>query len=386
MSYLFQNYKRFDIWFMSWKWCMLIWNNWKEYLDLLSWVWVLNLGHSHHAVLDSVKKQSEKLFHVSNYFQINNQEKLAEILCKNTFAEQVLFLNSWTESNEAAIKLARKYAFDNFPEIKKHKILALKKSFHWRTYWSLSATWQWSKKDAFKPLVPWFSFIEANDEKSLERKLDNSYCAVIIEPILWEWWVIPLNKSFIEKIRNLCNKYNVLLIFDEVQTWNWRTWKLYCYQHYNIIPDILVTSKALWNWFPIWAIMTINNIAKSFWPWTHWCTFWWNDLACSAWIASISEITKKWFLEEVTKKWEYFFDELNKLKTKYPDKIKEIRWKWLMIWIKIKWESKKIVDKLLEKWIISNAVTTDTIRLLPPLIITKEEIDLFIKVFERCIN
>ena len=252
----------------------------REYIDLAGGIAVNALGHCHPALIAALKEQAEKLWHISNIYTTEPAQQLAEKLTRHTFADKVFFCNSGAEANEAALKLARKYARDHFGA-EKNEIIACVNAFHGRTLFTVSVGGQPKYSRDFAPLPPAITHVPFNDAEALAAAVSDKTCAVIIEPVQGESGVLPADKAFLQAARQACDKHNALLIFDEVQTGMGRTGKLFAYQHYGVQPDILTSAKALGSGFPIGAMLTTDAAAPSFGPGTHGTTFGGNPLACA---------------------------------------------------------------------------------------------------------
>ncbi|OSI08154.1 acetylornithine/succinyldiaminopimelate aminotransferase (ACOAT; succinyldiaminopimelate transferase; DapATase) [Neisseria animaloris] len=252
----------------------------REYIDLAGGIAVNALGHCHPVLVRALTEQAGKLWHISNIYTTEPAQKLAKKLTEHTFAEKVFFCNSGAEANEAALKLARKYARDHFGE-GKNEIIACINGFHGRTLFTVSVGGQPKYSQDFAPLPPAISHVPFNDVKALSEAVSERTCAVILEPIQGESGVLPVDAEFLHTARRLCDENHALLILDEVQTGMGRTGKLFTYEHYGVTPDILTSAKALGSGFPIGAMLTTDKIAAAFTPGTHGTTFGGNPLACA---------------------------------------------------------------------------------------------------------
>ncbi|WP_386692749.1 Acetylornithine/succinyldiaminopimelate aminotransferase [Lonepinella sp. MS14434] len=301
----------------------------KEYIDFTSGITVNSLGHCPDEIVEVLKSQSEKLWHSSNWFTSEPTLALASKLVQHTFAERVMFANSGAEANEAALKLARRYAVDNYG-YQKSTIISFKQSFHGRTLFTVSVAGQPKYSDGFGPKPADIIHVKFNDLASVKAVIDDRCCAVIVEPIQGESGIIPATAEFLQGLRQLCDENNALLIFDEVQTGVGRTGYLYAYQKYGVTPDILTTAKALGNGFPISAMLTTTEIAKSFSPGVHGTTFGGNPLACAVAEKVIDTIADDQFLAQVNRTSALFKAELTKLNEQFH-LFKEIRGEGLLI-------------------------------------------------------
>ncbi len=301
----------------------------KEYIDFTSGIAVNSLGHCPDEIVEVLKAQSEKLWHSSNWFTSEPTLALASKLVQHTFSERVMFANSGAEANEAALKLARRYAVDNYG-YQKSTIISFKQSFHGRTLFTVSVAGQPKYSDGFGPKPADIIHVKFNDLASVKAVIDDRCCAVIVEPIQGESGIIPATTEFLQGLRQLCDENNALLIFDEVQTGVGRTGYLYAYQKYGVIPDILTTAKALGNGFPISAMLTTTEIAKSFSLGVHGTTFGGNPLACAVAEKVIDTIANDKFLAQVNRTAVLFKAELAKLNEQFH-LFREIRGEGLLI-------------------------------------------------------
>ncbi|NLX64963.1 MAG: aspartate aminotransferase family protein [Clostridiaceae bacterium] len=353
----------------------------KVYYDFLAGIAVNALGHSHPALVNAIVEQAKKFIHCSNYYYIESQAKLAQLIVENSCCDKVFFANSGAEANEGAIKLARLYyRKKGFPE--KFEIITLEKSFHGRTLATLAATGQEKYQKNYCPLTPKFLSVPMNDIYALDRAITEYTCAVMLEPIQGESGVNPANVDYIKQVRKLCNEKGILLIFDEVQCGLGRTGKMFAYEHFGVEPDIFTLAKALGGGFPIGALCAKEPVASAFEPGDHGSTFGGNPLACSAGYAALSTIINDRLYENSAVMGDYFIGKLNGLKEKYGI-IKEVRGKGLMIGVEF-FQPKAVEVKLkcLESGYLIGSVGDNIIRMLPPLIITKEDIDGFIAALD----
>ena len=380
-KYVAKNYGRYPIGLVRGK-GMVVWDaSGKKYIDFVAGLAVDNLGHCPPSVVDAIRKQSGKLLHVSNLYHIEPQSQLAAELTSLTFANKFFFCNSGTEANEAAIKLARRWFYDN-GQPKRFEIITMNDSFHGRTMASLSATAQKKIHAGFKPLLPGFKYVPFNDITALKKALTKKTCAVLIEPIQGEGGVNPAQKTYLKTLRRICNEKGILLIFDEIQTGFGRTGPLFAYERYKIKPDIITLAKALGGGIAIGAMGSTNKIIQSFSPGTHGATFGGNPLACAASLASLKTLTKKGFLQRASSQGDYFLKQLNYLKENFSI-IREVRGAGLMLAIELNQPGAKIVTDCMKEGLLINCIQQNTIRFLPPLIITRKEIDLLIKTLSK---
>jgi len=381
-TFLIKNYKREKIVFTKGKGTRLFDANGNEYIDFCAGIAVCNLGHCHPALVEELCNQVNELWHVSNLYYLKPQALLAKKLAQLSFGERVFFANSGTEAIETALKLARKWAYENFGE-EKIEYIALENSFHGRTLGALSITGQPNYKKGFEPLIPGVKFVNPKDLNSLKNAFSQKVCAVFLEIVQGEGGVYLLKKEFISLAKELCEKYKALLIFDEIQTGIGRTGKLFAYEHYGIEPDIMCLAKALANGLPLSAVITKESIAQTLTPGSHGSTFGGNPIACKVALKVLEIISDPLFLKEVQIKGKIFMEKLNKLKEKYPKVIKEIRGLGLLIGIEFWDKVEKIYNFLLKQKILVTAPKPNILRLTPPLIITYKEIDHFVDVLSQ---
>jgi acetylornithine aminotransferase/acetylornithine/N-succinyldiaminopimelate aminotransferase len=376
-----KNYGRYPIGLVRGK-GMVVWDaSGKKYIDFVAGLAVDNLGHCPPSVVDAIRKQSGKLLHVSNLYHIEPQSQLAAELTRLTFANKFFFCNSGTEANEAAIKLARRWFYDK-GQPKRFEIITMNDSFHGRTMASLSATAQKKIHVGFKPLLPGFKYVPFNDITALKKAVTKKTCAVLIEPIQGEGGVNPAQKTYLKTLRKICNEKGILLIFDEIQTGFGRTGPLFAYERYKIKPDIITLAKALGGGIAIGAMGSTNKIIQSFSPGTHGATFGGNPLACAASLASLKTLTKKGFLQKASSQGDYFVKQLHYLKENFSV-IREVRGAGLMLAIELNQPGAKIVTACMKEGLLINCIQQNIIRFLPPLIITRKEIDLLIKTLSK---
>lgn len=349
----------------------------KEYIDFAGGIAVLALGHCHPSLVAAVREQSEKLWHVSNIFTNEQALRLAQKLTKATFAERAFFVNSGSEANEAAFKLARRYAITKYSPYKT-KIIAFKQAFHGRTLFTVSVGGQTKYADGFGPKPADIIHVPFNDLDAVKAVIDENTCAVVLEPVQGEGGVTPATSEFLQGVRKLCDENNALLIFDEVQSGMGRTGKLFSYMHYNVTPDILTTAKALGGGFPISAMITTEEIAKTMEVGSHGTTYGGNPLACAVGNAAFDIINTQEVLNGVEKRRELFIAHLNKLNEKYGI-FSEIRGIGLLIGAeldgKLKDRSKDILQASAAEGLMMLNAGTNVLRFTPSLIISEEEID-----------
>ncbi len=367
--------------------------NGNAYIDFAGGIAVNVLGHAHPALVHALKSQGEKLWHLSNVLTNEPAIRLAKRLTELTFADKVFFANSGAEANEAALKLARRYAWEHYPAeknngVEKNEIIAFNNSFHGRTLFTVSVGGQAKYREGFEPVPGGISHVDYNDLDALAAKISDKTCAVIMEPIEGEGGIIPATQAFIEGVRALCDKHNALLIFDEVQTGVGRTGALYAYMNYGVTPDILTTAKALGGGFPIGAMLTTDEIAKSLVIGTHGSTYGGNPLACAVSEAVIDIVSDPAVLEGVKEKNKLFVDGLNAINEKYAV-FEEVRSAGLLVGgaLNAQWHG-KAKDFLMaaqhEKLMILVAGPS-VIRFTPSLVISEDDIKEGLSRFEKAV-
>lgn len=351
----------------------------KKYLDFVTGLAVTSLGHAHPEIVQVIKDQADLIIHSSNLYWIPNQVKLAKLLTENSFADKVFFCNSGAEANEGAIKLARKYAKQNYGQ-DKYQIISLKNSFHGRTLATLTATGQTKYQKGFEPLPAGFSYIEMNNISELEAINENT-AAVIVEPIQGEGGVYPISPEYIQKVRAVCDQYGALLIFDEVQCGVGRTGKLFAHEWLRVKPDIMTLAKALANGVPIGAVLATDKVAAYFQPGDHASTFGGNHLATAVGCKVLEIMTQEGFFREVESKAEYLQNKLQGLAQKYNFD-SQVRGKGMILGLPLGDKAPEVVSFCLSRGLLINCVAGKILRFLPPLNVTTEEIDQAIEILE----
>lgn len=346
----------------------------KPYIDFLAGIAVNSLGYDHKIFIQAVEDQLHKLLHCSNIFYIEAQSRLIQQIAESIKGYKVFFGNSGAEANEGAIKLARKYFSSR--KMNKYEIITAKNSFHGRTLATLAATGQEKYHKPFEPMPSGFINVDYNSLEAIDAAITDNTCAVMIETIQGEGGVIEGTTGYLQGLRNLCTTKGLLLIIDEIQTGMGRTGKLYSFQHFGIQPDIFTLAKALGNGIPIGAIVARSDVADAFQPGDHGSTFGGNPLACAAGAVVMDIMLHTSLIDECAYKGSYFKTKLYTLKEKYSF-IRDVRGMGLMLGVELDpaVSGKEIVLKALEKGFIINCAAHNTLRFIPPLIITKEEID-----------
>jgi acetylornithine/N-succinyldiaminopimelate aminotransferase len=380
-EYIMNTYKRFPLVLVKGA-GQKVWDeNGREYLDFVAGIAVCSLGHSHPKVVAAIKEQAEKLMHVSNLYYTEPQAQAARILVENSFADKVFFCNSGAEANEAAIKLARKYAHENLGA-EKFELITMKNSFHGRTMATITATGQEKFQFGFTPLLEGFTYVPFNDLQALDAAVTNKTCGIMLEPIQGEGGVIIPDISYLARVREICNRHNILLIIDEVQTGVGRTGKLFAYEHSGVEPDIMTLAKALGNGFPVGAMLATDKVSSAFTPGNHASTFGGNPLAMAAVRATLETILNDNVLENCWKTGEYFLAQLRKLQGRHKI-ISQVRGQGLILACALNIDCGDIVSGCLRKGVLINSAGNNTLRFVPPLIITTADIDRLIEVLDE---
>lgn len=355
----------------------LVWDyNGNEYLDMLAGIAVNNTGHCHPNVVQAIKDQCEKLIHASNFFYNKPQSGLAKLLSELSGLQRVFFCNSGVEALEASLKIARKFGNK---QSKKGKIIAVERGFHGRSLAAIALGKDKYQK-GFDPIPSGFKTIPFNDIRALENEINDDTVAFALEPIQGEGGIHEVSGDYLRRARELCDKHNALLIYDEVQCGNGRTGKYFAFEHYGVKPDILATAKGLGGGFPIGAVMTNEKAGHALDYGDHGTTYGGNPLACAASLAAVRTILDDGLMMQAAEKGTYLVKQINE-KTGGLGLVKEIRGKGLMIGVELTIEGKPVVMEMLDNYVIANVTMDTTIRLVPPLVITYEELDRFVKVF-----
>jgi len=370
--YLMNTYERLPVALVkgkgAWVWDV----DGKSYLDMVSGIAVCSLGHCHPDVVNAVSEQARNLFHCSNLYIIPQQEQLAELIVNNSFDGRVFFCNSGAEANEAAIKLARLYC--NERKQGAAKIIAMEGSFHGRTLATVAATGQARFRQGFDPIPGGFEIVPYGDIDALLDAIDEETGAVLLEPIQGESGVHVPPDGYLRQLRKICDEYGLLLILDEVQTGIARTGRFFAYMHEGVEPDIMTMAKALANGFPAGAMLAKPFVADAFTPGSHASTFGGNPLAMSAGIATISTIMRDNIVDKSLQQGMYLMNRLHELERIHPS-IKEVRGRGLMIGVDFDADVSSLPSDGLSKGILLNVIKGHTLRLVPPLVISSQEID-----------
>ncbi len=353
-----------------------------QYLDFFPGWAVSGLGHCHPKVASAVRNYLKKIIHVPNNYYNMLQGKLAEKIIENSFEGKVFFCNSGAEANEGAIKLARAYGN---AKGSRYEIITMENSFHGRTLTTITATAQPKYQKGFEPLPQGFKYVAFNDIKAIENAITDKTIAIMLEPIQGEGGINVADESYIKALRDLCDKKDLILIFDEVQTGIGRTGKMFCFEHYGIIPDVMTLAKSLGGGLPIGAMVAGKKFADVLKPGMHASTFGGSPIVCSASLAVFEAIQKEGMLSNTVKMGAYLAEKLNELKKK-KSIIKEIRGKGLMIGVELTVPGKEIAEKCLKAGLLINCTHDKVLRIMPGMIVTKKQIDKAIAILDKAIG
>ena len=361
-----------------------VWDNeGHEYIDAFAGIAVNSLGYNHPVLVKAIADQATKVMHCSNLYYTEIQAKALRLVAEATGMDRIFFANCGAEGNEGAMKLARKYGVAKSPT--KYKIISADESFHGRTFDTLAATGHDYYHVGYGPLSPGHVLVPYADIEALEAVMDEDVCAVLLEPIQGEGGVHVPNDEYLQRVRALCDKYDALLIFDEVQTGVARTGKWFGYMHSGVKPDVLTFAKGIGGGFPVAGFAVPERLARVFKPGDHGGTFGGNPLACAAVYATLATIKSEGLVEKVAQKGEYFIAELKKLQEKYPAKVKEVRGRGLILGMELASEGRPVVEHCLANGVIVNCTAGSVIRIVPPLIISKEEINMVVAALDKAL-
>ena len=383
-KYMFQTYGKRPLTLIKGEACRVWDEGGKEYLDFVSGIAVCALGHSSPLVSQALEEQSKRLVHVSNLYYTKPQTELAQLLVEQSFADRVFFCNSGAEANEAAIKLARRYSKEKFGQ-DRYTIISMMDSFHGRTMATLSATGQNKIRTGYDPLLESFKFVPFNDLSSLEKAVDESVCAVMLEPIQGEGGVVCPDTDYLKGVKDICSDRDLILIFDEVQVGMGRTGKLFAHEHYGVSPHIMTLAKALGNGLPIGAMLSVEELSSVFGPGSHATTFGGTPLVTAVAKAVFKSLLEDGWIDNCREMGEYFKGRLQDLQKKYSF-IKDIRGLGLILGIELDRPGAPVVDACMERGFLINCTHEKVLRFIPPLIIGKEEIDLLVEVLDEVLG
>lgn len=361
-----------------------VWDNeGNEYVDAFAGIAVNSLGYNHPVLVKAIADQAAKVMHCSNLYYTEIQAKALRMVAEATGMDRIFFANCGAEGNEGAMKLARKYGVSKSPS--KYKIISAQESFHGRTFDTLAATGHDYYHVGYGPLSPGHVLVPYGDLAALEVQMDDDVCAVLLEPIQGEGGVNVPSDEYLQAVRALCDKHDALLIFDEVQTGVARTGKWFGYMHSGVKPDVLTFAKGIGGGFPVAGFAVPERLAHVFKPGDHGGTFGGNPLACAAVYATLTTIKSEGLVDKVAEKGEYFMGELRKLQVKYPDKVTDVRGRGLILGMQVVGEGKPVVESCLANHVIVNCTAGNVIRIVPPLIISKEEIDIVVAALDKAL-
>jgi acetylornithine/N-succinyldiaminopimelate aminotransferase len=384
-NYILNTYGRFPFAFVSGKGMYLYSDDGKKYLDMSAGIATSSLGHSHPLLAKAIGEQAKKLIHTSNLYYSEPSSLLAKKLITKSIFGKAFFCNSGAEANEAAIKLTRKFGKSSGNE-KKYEIISMKNSFHGRTITTISATGQFKYQKGFEPLTGGFTFVELNNIAELRKAVNENTAGIIIEPIQGESGIKISDKEFLKEARLLCDKFNALLIFDEVQTGVGRTGKLFNYEYFlPVEPDLISLAKGLAGGMPIGSMLVKEKYAEHLKPGEHASTFGGNLVSTNAALTVLDVIEKENLLEKVTQNGEYFKKEANKLKEKHKA-IKDVRGMGYLLGIEFDIPSRDVVNKLAEENVITVPAGEQVVRFIPPLIAEGKHFDIALKALDKILT
>ncbi len=379
-AHICQTYNRFNLFLSRGKGCYVWDQKGREYLDFVAGIAVCNLGHCPPELARVLYEQAQQLVHVSNLYYTEPQVTLARALTSNCFADKVFFCNSGAEANEAAIKLARKYSHKRYGP-GRHGIITMKDSFHGRTLATLSATGQQKVQEGFEPLLDGFRYVDFNRLESVAEAIDETTCAVLVEPIQGEGGVRIPGPDYLAGVREICSEKDILLIYDEIQVGMGRTGELFSHQHEGVAPDIMTLAKALANGMPIGAMLCIDGVAEAFTHGSHASTFGGTPLVTAVAYETLRRINRDALLERVRNLGEYCKEQLSALREKYSF-IREVRGRGLIAGMELDFPGSEIVLQCQDRGVLINCTAERVLRFLPPLIVTAEEIDRLMEVLD----
>ena len=382
MTSLARNYNRRKISFKKGKGSFLYSTNGRKYLDFVQGIAVNSLGHSNPYLNSVLNKQAKNVWHVSNAFQIPEAEELAKKLTQKTFADKVILQNSGLEATEAAIKVAKRY-FYSIGKPKKNRILCIKNSFHGRSLATIFASSGKKMIEGFGPKIDGFDHFNFGDHQGLKKAIKKNTAAIMVETILGEGGIKVIPNWCLKELRKICDKKKILLILDEVQCGIGRTGKFFAFDYAKIKPDIVPIAKGIGGGYPIGAVLMTKKVASGIIPGSHGSTFGGSPLASSIGIAVLNQIFKKGFLKNVRELSSYFHSELNKIKYKHPEIIKEVRGVGFLIGLKLNIDQTKFIQKLEKNKLLTIKASENVVRILPPLNVKKNEIDQALKIIKK---
>ncbi len=383
-EYIMGTYSRFPIVLVRGEGAKVWDSDGNEYLDFVAGIAVCSLGHTHPKVAEAIKRQVDTLTHVSNLYHIEPQIRFAKLLVENSFADKAFFCNSGAEANEAAIKLARKFAHDTM-EGNKYEIITMEDSFHGRTLATVTATGQKKFQAGFEPLPEGFSHVPFDDIAALERAITEKTCAVMVEPIQGEGGVKIPGPDYLKGVRKICDDRGILLVFDEVQVGMGRTGKLFAYEESGVEPDIMTLAKAIGNGFPMGAMLATGRVASAFTPGSHASTFGGNPVAMAAGIAVMETMLQDGILENCRDMGAYFIEKLKELKERHSI-VRHVRGRGLIVGMELSCDGGDVVRAAMAKGILIICAGENILRFVPPLTISKGDVDRVIEVLDEVLG
>ena len=383
-SVMMRTYSRFPIVLVKGKGCVVWDMQGRSYRDFIAGIAVCNLGHAHPVVCEALRKQAETLWHVSNLYYTVPQTELADWLTGHSFAERVFFCNSGAEANEAAIKLCRKFFYDR-GEKERYRIVSMTQSFHGRTMAALSATGQDKIKEGFDPVLGGFDFVPFDDLEALKEKVGSSTAAVMLEPVQGEGGVRLPSPGYLQGVRKICDDTGTLLVFDEIQTGMGRTGKLFAYEHFGIVPDVMSLAKALGNGLPIGAMLAKEHVASAFSPGAHASTFGGTPIVTAAALGVVKTMNDENIVAHCALVGSYFKRQLQSLQKKHP-LIEDIRGLGLLIGMELKIKADAVVTACLAKGFLVNCIQGSILRFAPALIVQKTDIDALVDCLDEVLT
>jgi acetylornithine aminotransferase len=381
---MMQTYARFPIVLVKGKGCDVWDMDGRAYKDFIAGIAVCNLGHAHPVVSEALQEQAASLWHVSNLYYTLPQTALAEWLTGHSFADRVFFCNSGAEANEAAIKLCRKYFHDRGKK-ERYRVISMTQSFHGRTMAALSATGQDKIKQGFDPVLDGFDFVPFDDMDALKQKMDSSVAAVMLEPVQGEGGVRCSSPGYLKAVRNICDDNGTLLVFDEIQTGMGRTGKLFAYEHFGIVPDVMTLAKALGNGLPIGAMLAREAVASAFSPGSHATTFGGTPIVTSAALAVVKTMEAEKIVTHAAQMGSYFTKKLITLQEKHTV-IEDIRGYGLLIGMELNMNADAVVKACLAEGFLVNCIQDSILRFAPPLIVQKTDIDMLVDCLDKVLK
>ncbi len=378
-GFFFQTYRRLEVHIKYGYGVFLYDDEGRKYLDMLSGIGVNALGYGNEKIKKAITDQIDRYIHLSNLFVHESQVNLAKLLIQFSSYKKVFFTNSGAEAIETAIKLARKWG----KKFGKNIIISFSNSFHGRTMGALSLMDRDKYRNGYEPFLPGISVLRYNDIDQLEGNVDDNVAAVFLEFIQGEGGIIPADKKFVEKIFELRERFGFLVVADEIQSGLWRTGKFFAFEHYGVKPDVVAVAKPLGGGLPLGAVLGNEKVADVFSIGTHGSTFGGNPVACSAGCEVIKELSQ--IVEKINSVGKYFRERLEEMKLRHPI-IKEVRGVGLMLGVELSIDCSEIVKHLLNKGVIANCTSNNVVRLLPPLIISENEVDFFIEKFDEVLS